>query len=80
MAHGPAPALEHLRQLENDSRIADDYRLHAVRGHLLEMVGNFGPARDAYLTAARRVTSLPQQRYLHAQAARIQADGDGCRI
>jgi RNA polymerase sigma factor (sigma-70 family) len=73
MAHGPAPALRSLEQIENDSRLAGDHRLPAVRGHLLEMLGDLGAARDAYLTAAARATSVPQQRYLNAKATRIHA-------
>jgi hypothetical protein len=49
----------------------DDHRLHAVRGQVLEMAGERGPARDSYVEAARHTTSLPLQRYLHAQAARL---------
>ena len=33
--------------------------------------GDDAAAHDAYLVAARLTTSLPQQRYLHAQAARL---------
>jgi predicted RNA polymerase sigma factor len=57
--------------LASDDRLAGDHRLHAVRGHLLEMARETEAARDAYLAAARRTTSLPQQRYLNAQAARL---------
>jgi hypothetical protein len=38
------------------------------------MAGDPVAARDAYLAAARQTTSLPQQRYLHAQAARLADD------
>ena len=74
MARGPHAGLDLLRTLEADERIADDHRLHAVRGHLLEMTGDRAGARDAYEAAARRTTNLPQQRYLHAQAARLADD------
>ena len=47
------------------------HQLHAVRAHLLEMAGERDAARDAYLAAATRTSNLPQQRYLHAQAARL---------
>ena len=43
----------------------------AVSAHLLEMAGDRPAAREAYLTAARRASNLPQQRYLNAQAARL---------
>jgi len=73
MVAGPRPGLDLLGKLEADERIAEDHRLHAVRAHLLELAGDRLAARDCYLAAARRTTSLPQQRYLHAQAARLTA-------
>ena len=51
-----------------------DHRLHAVRAHLLELAVDRAGARDAYQAAARRTTNLPQQRYLHARAARLAGD------
>jgi RNA polymerase sigma factor (sigma-70 family) len=74
MASGPQAGLDLLHRLEADDRIAEDHRLHAVRGHLLEMAGNHAEAVDAYLAAAGRTTNLAQQRYLHAQAARLTKD------
>ena len=71
MAQGPEPALGLLAGLQSDARIAQDHRLYAVRAHLLEMAGERAGARDSYLEAARRATNLPQQRYLHARAARL---------
>ena len=71
MVRGPRAALELLDALHGDARLASDHRLHAVRGHLLEMDGDDAAAHDAYLAAARQTTSLPRQRYLHAQAARL---------
>jgi RNA polymerase sigma factor (sigma-70 family) len=73
MARGPQAGLDLLANLEADQRIATDHRLQAVRAHLLEMAGDTAAARDAYLAAARRATNLPQQRYLHARAARLAA-------
>jgi predicted RNA polymerase sigma factor len=75
MARGPQAGLSLLEKLEADQRIAADHRLPAVRAHLLEMAGDRVAARDAYLAAARRTTNLPQQRYLHAQAARLSDGG-----
>ena len=74
MATGPRAGLALLGALQDDERIAGDHRLHAVRGHLLEMAGDRAGARDAYQAAAGRTTNLPQQRYLNARAARL-ADG-----
>jgi len=73
MAEGPRAGLELLGELEADERIAEDHRLYAVRAHLLELDGKDKAARDTYLAAAERTTSLPKQRYLHARAARLSA-------
>jgi RNA polymerase sigma factor (sigma-70 family) len=74
MVRGPRAGLEQLARLETDTRVANDHRLHAVRGHLLETAGELDDARASYMTAAEQTTSLPQKRYLHAQAARLSAD------
>jgi RNA polymerase sigma factor (sigma-70 family) len=71
MVLGPVAGLELLETLAGDERIAGHHRLHAVRAHLLEQVGEVGAAREEYRLAARRTTSLPEQRYLEAQAARL---------
>ncbi|SEG80731.1 RNA polymerase sigma factor, sigma-70 family [Thermomonospora echinospora] len=74
MAQGPHTGLALLEGLGADKRIAEDHRLHAVRAHLLEMAGDHAAARDSYEAAARRTTSLPQQRYLRTRAARLADD------
>ncbi len=71
MARGPQAALEMLEPLRADERMARHHRLAAVRAHLLEMAGDAGAAREGYLDAARMTTSLPEQRYLEARAARL---------
>ena len=79
MVRGAQAGLDLLGTLEGDERIAGDHRLHAVRAHLLETAGDRVAAREAYEAAARRTTSLPQQRYLHARAARLTDDGNQAR-
>jgi RNA polymerase sigma factor (sigma-70 family) len=71
MVQGPAAGLALLETLEKDERIQRSHRLEAVRAHLLERVGDRQAARDAYLKAARKTTSLPEQRYLIARATRL---------
>lgn len=71
MVNGPASGLELLDTLEQDGRLAGHHRLHAVRAHLLEMSGNPSAAIVEYRKAAGRTTSLPEQRYLLARAARL---------
>jgi predicted RNA polymerase sigma factor len=51
--------------------MAGHHRLEAVRAHLLEMAGDHAAASAGYRAAARRTTSLPEQRYLEARAARL---------
>jgi RNA polymerase sigma factor (sigma-70 family) len=72
MVHGPGAGLDLLASLDGDERVARHHRLHAMRGHLLEMAGSPGEARGAFEEAARRTTSAPEKRYLlrRAQAQR----------
>ena len=74
MVRGASDGLDLIDKLDADERIADDHRLHAVRAHLLEMAGDHRAARDSYENAARRTTSVPQQRYLNARAANLAQD------
>jgi len=71
MVSGPVAGLELVGKLEADGGLAHDHRLEAVRAHLLERSGDIAGAKLAYETAARMATSLPQQRYLNARAARL---------
>jgi RNA polymerase sigma factor (sigma-70 family) len=72
MVHGPEAGLELLRPLDDDDRVAGHHRLDAIRAHLLELVGEAGAARQSYDAAARKTTSLPEQRYLEARARRLE--------
>ena len=69
MVDGPAAGLALLEPLEHS--LGDHHRLHAVRAHLLEMAGDLERAAADYRAAASRTTSLPEQRYLLTQAARL---------
>ena len=71
MTEGPDAGLAMLPALEADDRMAQHHRLAAVRAHLLELAGDRAGARENYLIAARRTTSLPEQRYLRARAERL---------
>ena len=74
MVHGAAKGLELLRALDGDPRIAGHYRLHAVRAHLLEKIGDREGAIKHYRNAATRTTSIPERNYLMTQAARLAGD------
>jgi len=71
MVQGPAAGLESLKALERDERIADHHRLHAVRAHLYERLGETKLAIDHYRKAASRTASLPERDYLLLMASRL---------
>jgi RNA polymerase sigma factor (sigma-70 family) len=71
MVHGPRAGLAVLGTLEADEQMANNHRLEAVRGHLLEMAGEEGAARESYLRAAKMTASLPEQRYLALKASKL---------
>ncbi|OCI31253.1 RNA polymerase sigma factor [Oerskovia enterophila] len=51
----------------------DPHRVDVVRAHLLERAGRPTAALEHYRRAAARATSLPEQRHLAAQVARLAA-------
>jgi predicted RNA polymerase sigma factor len=71
MVYGPAEGLKLIDEL--DDRLPGHYRLDAVRAHLHEQAGHPRAAIEHYRAAAARTTSVPEQRYLSAQAARLKA-------
>jgi RNA polymerase sigma factor (sigma-70 family) len=70
MVDGPRAGLELLQRLDGDPRMTARHRLHAVRGHLLELAGEQAQACVAYELAIRLTTSLPERRYLEERLAR----------
>jgi len=74
MADSARAGLAVLATVEDDPRLTAQHRLDAVRAHLLELAGDSAGALAAYRAAARRTTSIPERRYLDAQAARLAAD------
>jgi RNA polymerase sigma factor (sigma-70 family) len=77
MARGPQAGLDMLADLDDSGQLAGHHRLDAVRAHLLELAGQHEAARASYLLAARRTTSLPEQRYLQDRAGRLSVPGEG---
>jgi RNA polymerase sigma factor (sigma-70 family) len=71
MAYGPTPALAMVEPLMTDPQLRRHHRLYAVHAHLLELDGRPAEARDEYAAAARLATSIPEQRHLNEQAARL---------
>jgi RNA polymerase sigma factor (sigma-70 family) len=74
MVAGPQAGLDLVAGLAGDERIARSHRVDAVRAHLLEMAGDHAAAREAYRSAARRTTSMPERRHLVARAARLAGE------
>ena len=71
MVQGATKGLELLDSLKVDGRLANHHRLHAVRAHLLELIGENEQAIEHYKFAASRTASLPERNYLLTQAARL---------
>ena len=71
MVNGPRAGLAELGTLDADARMAGNHRLHAVRGHLLELAGERDAARAAYRDAARLTRSIQEQQYLALKAAEL---------
>jgi RNA polymerase sigma factor (sigma-70 family) len=69
MAGGPEAGLALLAEVE--PRLEGHHRVHAVRGHLLELAGDGAGAHAEYRRAAELTASLPEQRYLTRRAARL---------
>jgi predicted RNA polymerase sigma factor len=69
MYRGPEAGLDVLETVASDQRFAGHHRIPAVRGHLLEMTGDFTGAATAYEDGARLTTSLPERDYLRRCAA-----------
>ena len=74
MVDGPRAGLADLDALDGDRRLASQHRLASVRAHLHEMAGDTEAAVAGYEDAARRTTSIPEQRYLQGQAERLRGD------
>jgi RNA polymerase sigma factor (sigma-70 family) len=75
MVHGPAAGLAATDELAEV--LARHHRFHAVRGHLLEMSGDFTAAASAYETASRYATNAAEKRYLSRQSQRLPRDQSG---
>ncbi|SEE93414.1 RNA polymerase sigma factor [Ruania alba] len=77
MVHGARTGLDLLDRLSDDRALAGHHRWHAVRAHLFELAGDLVHARASFTEAAKRATSLPEQRYLQEQVVRLTTHDDG---
>lgn len=73
MVQGPQAGIRLLATLDDDKRVASHHRLFAMRGHLLELAGEPVAAAEAFETAARRCTSIPERAYLQERARTVQS-------
>ncbi|MBK3559791.1 RNA polymerase sigma factor [Streptomyces sp. MBT56] len=73
MVHGPRAGLAEVDALAKTAGASGqrNYRLDAVRGHLLERAGEPETARTAYRAAADATLSEPEARYLRRRADRL---------
>jgi predicted RNA polymerase sigma factor len=72
MVQGPQSGLALLEELEKEDRLRQHHRFYAVRAHLKEKVGQNERAAEDYEAAAVKTASLPERKYLLAQAARVR--------
>jgi predicted RNA polymerase sigma factor len=73
MLHGPEAGLAKLALLDDDERLISNHRLHAVRAHLLELLGDDEIAGSGFLTAAELTNNETERVYLTDRAARLSA-------
>ncbi|WP_433664094.1 RNA polymerase sigma factor [Nocardia sp. CA-128927] len=71
MAFGPEQGLDLIAPLLDNQSMARHHRTHAVRAHLLEMIGDQAGAIDSYRRAAQLTASVPEQRYLNDRVRRL---------
>jgi RNA polymerase sigma factor (sigma-70 family) len=74
MVDGPDAALRTLDAMAGEPQLARHHRLHAVRAHLLDQLGDAAGARAEYELAARLTLSIPERAYLEARAHRRFGD------
>ena len=74
MVDGPVAGLARLDAIAADPRLAGTHRLDAVRGHLMERVGDRPGAIACFRRAAERTASTAERNYLLMQAARLSEE------
>lgn len=79
MFHGPEAGLARLALLDDDERLITNHRLHAVRAHLLELLGEDEIAESGYLAAAELTNSETEKVYLTDRAERLLAERESGR-
>lgn len=68
---GPKEGLALADPLLDDPVMARHHRTHAVRAHLLELIGDHHGALESYCRAAQLTAGIPEQRYLNTRIRRL---------
>lgn len=71
MSVGPKAGLDLIAPLLDHPAMRRHHRTHAVRAHLLEMIGDLPGATESYRRAAQLAASVPEQRYLNDRVRRL---------
>lgn len=71
MSAGPQQGLDLIAPLLDNPSMRRHHRTHAVRAHLLEMLGDHPAAIESYRRAAQLTASTPEQRYLNTRLRRL---------
>ncbi|KQX08241.1 MULTISPECIES: RNA polymerase sigma factor [unclassified Leifsonia] len=69
MVWGAAVGLRELETVALEPALAGHFRVHSVRGHLLELSGETDAARSEFAMAARLALNAAERRYLEGKAA-----------
>jgi RNA polymerase sigma-70 factor (ECF subfamily) len=77
MADGPLAALDEVKTLEGDGRLAGYHYLPAVRADLLRRLGRRGEAADAYRAALDLADNEAEREFLAARLAEVVDSGTG---
>jgi RNA polymerase sigma-70 factor (ECF subfamily) len=77
MADGPLAALDEVKALEGDGRLAGYHYLPAVRADLLRRLGRRGEAADAYRAALDLADNEAERDFLAARLAEVVDSGTG---
>ncbi len=73
-AFDPRDGLALVDPLLDDPLMVRHHRTHAVRAHLLELIGDRPAALESYRRAAQLTASIPEQRYLNARLRHLTDD------
>lgn len=71
MVHGDKAALKELKGLENESAVTSHYLYFAIRGNLLEKLGDLEKAKKSYALALENTSNSSQRRFFKDKLLKI---------